>query len=210
MITPCFGSDFDNTIIEYTHLFRPSAESFDIEVPPSCFSKEEVRNYIRSLKDGEILWQKIQADVYGIRIKDAILIDGFGQFVTSCRDRHIPLYIVSQKSRNAAQKPEVNLQEVALQWMAQQGFFDSDKFGFDRNHIFFEPTRAQKIHRIQQTGCTLFVDDMIEVFTDLEFPESVTRILLSDTNIGDLPNGVLEAISWSQITHDLFNGGTLD
>ena len=199
-----FGTDFDNTIASYDHLFRESAGEMGVDISSNLTTKAEFRDYIRALPQGEIVWQKIQADVYGPRMLGAKLIDGFDAFVRCCRERSIPVFIISHKTEFAAQAPKVNLRLSALDWMAANGFFDRERIGLSRTQIFFEDTRKSKITRIQELGCTHFVDDMEEVLLDDEFPEGVVKILLSNKAEDKGFDDVLPFASWQEISDYLF------
>lgn len=197
--SPIFGVDFDNTIVSYDHLFHKSAQEIGVEVPRKIFSKKALRDYVRSLKDGELIWQKIQADVYGRRMFEAKLIDGFDAFVETCRSHSIPVFIVSHKTELAAQDPELNLRSAAVDWMTGKGFFDGSRFGFSHSDIFFEDTRQNKIRRIHKLGCTHFVDDMEEVLLDDEFPRDTVKMLFSGKVFREKDNGLRRFSSWHEI-----------
>ena len=198
------GTDFDNTIVGYDHLFRPAARRLGIETPASLHTKTGLRDYIRSLPDGEVTWQKMQAHVYGPGMAEAILLEGFTAFLGCCRPHGVPVYIVSHKTRSAAQNPDVDLRAASLQWMEMHGFFDEDATGLSLSHVFFEDTRACKIDRIRQLGCTHFVDDMTEVLLDDRFPDGVVRILFAkDAGTQPLPD-VVVCPSWYDVAAYLF------
>jgi hypothetical protein len=201
----CFGSDFDNTIIDYTHLFRPAALEFGIDVPASCLSKAALRDYIRTCPDGELIWQKIQARVYGPGIEKATLLYGFERFALACRRNRIPLYIVSHKTRFAAQDRTVDLRMAAMGWMERKGFFLDDGLGLSPSQVFFEETRKEKIERIRGLGCTHFVDDMIEVLGDPHFPDKVTRLLLGGDTAKERSGGTVRCASWDEVYRCVFS-----
>ena len=158
------GINFDNTIAGYDRLFGTLAvETGLIAAPPS---------------GGELAWQRLQALAFGPRIGEAELIDGVVGFMTACRRRGVPLFIVSHKSRHAAQDPGgTDLRLAALDWMTEHGFFGDDGLGPSRRNVFFEPTRRDKVARIAALGLTHFVDDLPEVFEEVGFPYGVDAIL---------------------------------
>src|ERR1051325_6940804 len=61
-------------------------------------TKRSIRDRIRLLPDGEIEWQKCQALLYGQRIAEAKLVEGVADFIRLCRERGIPVHIVSHKT----------------------------------------------------------------------------------------------------------------
>lgn len=183
------GIDFDNTLAGYDPLFARVAQEWGFL--PSGFSgrKKEVRDAVRRLDAGESLWMRLQAEVYGPRMAEAVLIDGAAPFLRACRDRGVPVFVVSHKTPYAAAAPDgVNLHAAALAWMEAQGFFAEDGFALDRTHVFFEPTREAKCQRIGSLRCRLFIDDLEEVFREPSFPAGIGRLLLHGES-GPPPEG---------------------
>jgi len=170
------GLDFDNTLVGYDHLFVEEAGAQGLEARGS--GKRALRDGLRAMPDGERRWQAVQAAVYGRRMAEARLMPGAGEFLRGCRRAGVPVVIVSHKTRHATQDPGgVDLRAAALAWMEGQGFFAHHGFGLGRDSVFFESTRADKITRIAAIGCTDFVDDLVEVFSEPTFPPKVRRHL---------------------------------
>ncbi len=162
------GLDFDNTLVSYDEVMRQTALDLGFMRDDQDVSgKEQVRDFIRSLSSGEIKWQVLQAEVYGKRMSQVCLIDGVKQFLLACKDAHVQTFIVSHKSKHAAQDKEgINLQEVALSWMREQYFFDKKGLGLSEDRVYFEETRGKKVNRIKELACTHFIDDLKEVFLE--------------------------------------------
>ncbi len=198
------GVDFDNTIIRYDHLMHKIAREWDL-IPPMCpVNKEEIRCVIRERPNGEISWQKLQANVYGPQIMQARIFEDASSFFEVCKKTRTPVFIVSHKTEYAAQDCDnINLRAAAFHWMEQNKFFDFNGLGLSREHVYFEPTRKEKIDRIKSLGCTHFIDDLTEVFLDSTFPKNIIKILFSPS-VSDvsLPDGEI-AISWQEI-YNLF------
>lgn len=198
------GVDFDNTIVNYDNLFYRAAlqrglVKSDIEV-----SKDTVRNQVRNLDDGEIIWQKLQAYVYTRCMHEATLIKGVAPFFKMCKDKGITIFIVSHKTQFANHDSSgIDLRNTAISWMNENGFFDESGMACQRGNIFFESSRIEKLYRIKQLKCTHFIDDLVEIFIEKEFPEDVEKILY-------VPSGKLTDIEdvkafteWNQI-YDYF------
>ncbi|HYM30221.1 MAG TPA: hypothetical protein VEU47_02905 [Candidatus Cybelea sp.] len=171
------GIDFDNTIAGYDRLFARLAVDLGLLPNAPEGGKKAVRDAVRSRHpEGDLAWQRLQAIAYGERMQEAELIAGVGAFLTACRERRIPVRIVSHKTRHAACDPwRVDLRSAALAWMRQQGFFD--RFGLAPEHVFFESSRHDKVARIRNLRCTHFIDDLEEVFAEPGFPAEVEAIL---------------------------------
>ena len=59
------GLDFDNTIISYDDVIWRAAQERGLVAPNLCGSKQQVRDIVRELPNGEIKWQALQGYVYG-------------------------------------------------------------------------------------------------------------------------------------------------
>lgn len=174
------GIDFDNTIITYDEVFCATAKSCGLIEAGFVGSKQAVRDAIRLLPDGELIWQRLQGQVYGKGIVGARMAAGFEAFLRRCRAEASGVAVVSHKTVHGSFDPgRINLRQAALDWMAAQGLFDGDH-GIELENVYFEDTRADKLGRIAALGLTHFVDDLEEVLTDPGFPPNVRRILFAD------------------------------
>ena len=198
------GIDFDNTLVDYDCVFLGAAKERGLVDAAFCGSKRAVRDSIRSLPDGELAWQRLQGYVYGAGIGDATMFNGVDLFLRDCRARGVDVFVVSHKTQFGHHDPMgVDLRQAALGWMARHGFFCSDGFGIPVERVFFESTRSGKLARIRAIGCTHFIDDLEEVFTDPDFPAQTFPILFAAT--GSLPVGAV-CPSWQRIAEVLFDG----
>lgn len=200
------GIDFDNTIADYDHLFveegvRAGWYPFD-----TAGTKQSVRDHVRAAgPDGEQNWQVLQARVYALRMPDARAMDGFGEFLMGCAERDIDVSIVSHKTRFAKRdETRTDLRDAALSWLADQGFLEGGRFGLTRERIYFEATRRGKVDRIREISCSDFIDDLIEVLTEPEFPNGVRRHLLSTRTDETKQEGIAVHPSWRHIADALF------
>ena len=193
------GLDFDNTLITYDTLMHRVAHDRGLIGPDTPKSKNSVRNSIRATDQGEIRWQEVQADVYGLRIIEAPMADGARAFIENARNAGATLYIISHKTEYAAQDTaRVNLREAALGWMRKEGFFGA--LGFKAADVFFTSTRQDKCERLASLGCTHFVDDLIEVLTDGAFPADCEKILFDPHGMHrDENHEILRFGSWHEI-----------
>jgi hypothetical protein len=196
------GIDFDNTIVRYDDLFaRLALEAGYLDAVP-VGGKTAVRDAVRLHRD-DMSWQLMQAEAYGARIAEAEMMPGFLGFVGSARRLGVPLVVVSHKSVFSNAVPGPNLRYAALGWMRAKGFFDPGSLGFSVDDIYFEGTRTEKVARIDELGCTHFIDDLPELFAEKSFPEEVSRVLLS--NGGEGANTVDAVIAdWFDVRDFMF------
>ena len=138
-----------------------------------------MRDKIRLLEGGEIIWQKLQAHVYGRGLAQARLNKGAERFLKTCEERKINVYIVSHKTEYSDfDADHINLRQAALDWMVANHFFTEDGLGLRRDQVYFETTRLEKIGRLRSLGCTHFIDDLEEVFTEEMFPKGDRKDLV--------------------------------
>ncbi len=174
------GIDLDNTLVCYDGLFhRTACEEGLIELSTPK-SKERIRDTIRLLSHGEDKWTRLQAIVYGPQMSRAAAFEGCEDFLRHCSVRGTRALIVSHKTPSAnLDGKQVDLRESALAWMRAKKFFESDGCGLSPEDVFFESTRSEKIERIRSLGCTHFIDDLAEVFTENTFPRDITKLLFA-------------------------------
>jgi hypothetical protein len=200
------GIDFDNTIAGYDHVFTALAERQGLLQAGIAKSKKDVRTALLGRPDGEQDWMRLQGSVYGAHMKEASLIEGVRDFLTRCRKSDIDLCIVSHKTEFGHFDTErVNLRDAASAWMEDKGFFDPKRYGFQRDAVFFESSREDKINRIAKIGCTHFIDDLEEVFLEPGFPGATERLLFAAEE-KQLPTGPFKAFaSWREISDALLD-----
>lgn len=202
------GTDFDNTIASYDNLMHNIATEKGLIEPHIEKSKKHIRDRIRKLPEGEIQWQKLQAAVYGTRMKEAILIDGVKDFFELCRRYRVKIFIISHKTEFARlDETRTNLRVAALAWMEMKGFFEVDGpgLGLTGEDVYFEPTRREKIDRIKRLGCTHYIDDLEETFCHDAFPKGVCKILYAPYAKHSNVLGVRAFGLWKEIGNYLFN-----
>jgi thiamine kinase-like enzyme len=181
------GVDFDNTLVSYDELFERLAHERGLA---TSTGKKAIRDKIRQLPDGDIEWQELQGIAYGPRMSEAKLIEGVPEFFAACRQRDIPVHIISHKTEFSNYDPtRTNLRQAALQWMKAHGLPAAE----------FGSTRAEKIAAIMRFGCTTFVDDLEETFLEPDFPAGVEKILFAPHGHAPVP-GVYICRSWQEIT----------
>jgi hypothetical protein len=198
--------DLDNTIISYDEIISQVAlrSGFIGEEIAKC-GKKIIRDTIRELPDGEVKWQRLQAEIYGPRISEARLIDGVRSFFTKCSRKSVPVYIISHKTQFASyDTTRTDLRKGALDWLNHHGFFRPNGIKFTRQHVFFCSTREEKIGWIEELSCTHFIDDLEETFLENTFPSSVIKILFDPYHLHKQRHNFQICNSWLEITNRVF------
>ena len=171
------GIDFDNTILSYDELFYKEAlkaKLIAVNVPKN---KTAVRDAIRKLPQGNDLWTRLQAEVYGNKmLTGATLAAGVEDFFAWSFIQGITIHIISHKTQFPALGPKYDLRQTALRWLSDAGFFKIDAQKFRASHVHFADTLEQKFDLIRKYRCAYFVDDLHELLTHQDFPVAVKKI----------------------------------
>ena len=192
------GIDFDNTIAAYDAVFHETVVERGLLQAPVPTVKTAIRDAVRRRPQGELEWQRLQAEVYGPRMSRACIVEGVREFLCTCRLRGVPVSVVSHKTQYARRdETGTDLRAASLRWMEAQGLFSVDT-GLRRTDVFFEDTRQNKLERIRVQGCSHFVDDLVEVFLEDGFPPAVTKILLAPHGESP-PVGVTAVTCWAAV-----------
>lgn len=169
------GIDFDNTIVDYEQVFLDAARERGLVPESFRGGKTALRDAIRR-GPGEAEWTRLQAEVYGPRILQAVPYAGFAAFLRRAHAAGAELFIVSHKTEFAAADPGgVNLRDAARAWLAANAFTGAG--GIAPEAVFFEGTREAKLQRIAALACAAFIDDLAEVFDEPAFPPAIARLL---------------------------------
>ena len=111
--------------------------------------------------------------------------------------------IVSHKTKHPYLGPPYNLHETARAWIKQ--YLNKNNFPlFTDNQIFFELTKEEKIWRIQEINCDLFIDDLPEILLSPLFPPQIKRILFDPKKnhiLSNLAIPIITSFTESEIYH---------
>ncbi len=203
---PVIGIDFDNTIACYDDLLYRLAVERALIPPDFRGGKKAIRDYVRTLPDGDLEWQRLQAILYGPAIDEARPFDGVMPFLCHCRMRGVRVHIVSHKTTcSNLLGSGVNFREAATRWMSDRGFFDPDHAGLTCDQVWYEATREDKVSRIRSLGCTDFIDDLEETFLEETFPPDVNKVLFNPGANPVQARDVRSCSHWSQIQDVIFH-----
>jgi len=206
------GLDFDNTIARYDNVFTVEAKKQGLVPDEWQGTKQNLKNKLHSIEEGDKYWQKIQGQVYGPSMYKASLFPGVSRFLLRCKLQGHTVFIVSHKTKYGHfDSTKTLLRQAALDWMCSKGFFDKDKFSISKDNVFFATTRQEKIEKINNLGLDVFVDDLEEVFAEKGFPD-IKKILFNKnsnnnchdiicTNWTNIDNSILGDITDKEIKH---------
>lgn len=191
------GIDFDNTIVSYDLLFYKIAIEKKIIPPTIQKRKNSVRDYLRNIGKNDI-WTELQGIAYGLRIEEAAIFPGVIDFFTYAKRNNIKISIVSHKTKYPVIGPSINLHNAAERLLIKNGFFNDSEYLIKRECVYFLETKEQKIKKIKNINCDIFIDDLPEIFFDKIFPDNVMKILF-DPFIKEKNSSLLKMDNWNNL-----------
>jgi hypothetical protein len=202
------GVDFDNTIVCYDELFHRVAVEREL-IPASVpVAKGEVRGYLEARGQGDA-WTELQGDVYGARLEEAPAFPGVLEFFGRCVREGLELYVISHKTRYPVIGRPHDLHRAAREWLERRGFFDPERIAMPRDAVFFELTQRDKVERIAQVGCAVFIDDLPEVLVHPGLPAPVRRILFDPHRRHAADERLCHTTSWTEVERLIRCGNAL-
>lgn len=169
------GFDFDNTIINYTNSFKKICQKKNLVPNNINKNKNSIRNYLRK-KNIENEWTILQGEVYGKYIMDAEIYKGALKTILYLSKKKFEVKIISHKTKFPYMGEKVNLRLSAMQWLNKNLLKRTD-IRVDQKNIFFEDSIKNKIKRIKEERCDIYIDDLPEVLSLL--PSKIKKILFS-------------------------------
>lgn len=183
------GFDFDNTIVSYDALFHKVAIEQGViheEVP---VNKLAVRDFLRKAGKEDI-WTEMQGYVYGARMSEAQSYPEVITVMKRLRDAGHTLAIMSHKTRYPYRGQQYDLHAAARDWIQRYLCVNGDSI-IPSEQIFFELTKEDKLARIANFACDVFIDDLPEILLAAQFPTKTSRYLFDPEQHhrqADLPN----------------------
>jgi hypothetical protein len=197
------GIDFDNTIARYDFSFQEVATKMGLAAA-GARSKSAIKQTILERSGGDLDWQRLQGQVYGKYMLRAEVFPGFLEFLYLCRARGHRVFVVSHKSEFGHFDAErVPLRDQARKWMEVNNLFGGERPLIAMGDVYFEPTREAKVARIKELQCTHFIDDLVEVFEESDFPEAVQKILFAPSVEGGGTGEPPGFTSWRELSSAL-------
>jgi hypothetical protein len=191
------GVDLDNTLVCYDAVFGRAAREQGLVPQGAARSKLQVRDILRRTGREEA-WTELQGHVYGTRMDEADSFPGAVELLVELAARGHELFVVSHRTRQPARGPAYDLHQAAREWIARR-LRRGDQVVLDPAHVFLETTRAEKIQRIRELGCQVFVDDLPEVLLAEDFPPATRRILFDPDDSHPPAPGLERVRAWSEL-----------
>lgn len=190
------GFDFDNTIVNYDELFHKVAREQNLIPDTIPVNKVAVRDHLRKIGQ-EDHWTEMQGYVYGARMGEAVGYPGVIEFFERAAALGHELAIISHKTRHPFKGFPYDLHTVARSWVNHHLVTPHHPLVSEKS-VFFELTKKEKLDRIADFGCEVFIDDLPEILTDPLFPETTRPLLFDPDSNHNLP-GIPTFRTWSGI-----------
>lgn len=147
-----------------------------------------MRTLLQQVDDSGYRWQIAQGWLYTDGLSYAKLAQGLLDLCEYLRTNDFELFIVSHKTTHTPIFCGYKeLHGVAANWISNGEL--SHYFAGTQN-IYFETSRDLKIERIKSLGLHYFVDDLVQIFQDTNYPRNIVSFLLSTktTNLSWIHN----------------------
>lgn len=169
------GFDFDNTIVRYDRLFHQVANEQGLVDDTVPVNKLAVRDHLRQLNKEDI-WTEMQGYVYGARMSDAQIYPHVFEVITKMKSQGHVLAIVSHKTKHPYLGKQYDLHASARLWI-RENLYNQGVALIPDDHVFFEVTKEDKLARIADFGCDVYIDDLPEILLAPNFPKETQRFL---------------------------------
>ena len=191
------GLDFDNTLISYDLIFYETARELNLIPKELKKSKTAVRSFLIN-QNKEHKFTELQGEVYGSKIINAKQTDGMFEALKYIQNKGYELAVVSHKTKNPIIGRNYNLHKSALNWLEKNKFFDKEGLSINKNNVFFEPTKEEKVKRIESIGCTHFIDDLPSILNLIK--GSIIKIHYNPGN-ENLPCNYVNFSNWGKLKY---------
>jgi len=174
------GLDFDNTIVSYDALFHKVSVEQNLIDKTFEVNKIKIRDYLRSIGK-EDTWTEMQGYVYGFRMQEAESFPFVKDFFNKVIESEHKIYIISHKTKFPFLGEKYDLHNAAKTWI-KYNLISKDSSQFSLEDCFFEPTKDEKVKKIQELKCDFYIDDLPEILQNQYFPENCKKILFDPEN----------------------------
>ena len=171
------GIDLDNTIICYDRLiYNIAKKKFPkLNLKNEKISKKDIKNEIIKSYGNEQR-TKLQGIIYGKKILNSNLFDGFYQTIEELKN-DFELFIISHKTKYPALGEKVNLRDSAKRFLKKHKISFCKNELIKKKNIHFADTKNKKIDIISRNQIDIFIDDLDEILKLL--PKNVLKIHFS-------------------------------
>jgi hypothetical protein len=189
------GVDLDNTLVCYDPVFQRLARERGVARAERASTKEALRQDLRQ-RGMDTVWTAMQGEAYGVCMKSARPFPGACGFLYACADGGAEVFIVSHRTRFPVAGPLCDLHEAARHWLSENAVFEI--LG-GAESVFLETTRQAKLRRVAALTLDFFVDDLLEVLLDPDFPAHTAGVHFDPHGAAPAGSPFLSVRSWDEV-----------
>lgn len=191
------GIDFDNTIIKYDEVFYKFALKNKLIFSRKNRNKSDIKEEIIKNFD-EKAWTKLQGEVYSIGISQAKLYQNCLESLYKFDKLGHKIFIISHKTKYPVIGKKTNLHKITNEWIINN-IFKKKKFkNFNIDCVFFNEDKNQKIMKILECNCNVFIDDLEDILRKL--PSNIMKILFSKNYSFEKKSDLIHLGDWKMIS----------
>jgi hypothetical protein len=188
------GLDFDNTIVNYTGIFHEVAVNHRWLPSHVGNSKRDVKDYFIENGD-EGRWTELQGLVYGSEIHKAVPYPGVIEFIDAAKRAGHEIVIISHKTQYPYIGEKVDFHVAAKSWLDGKQISAIDRV--PSSQCYFNETKEAKLQKINELGCSIFIDDLPSILQHDSFPKRCRGVLFAPNE--NVDSAIVDRIvSWSE------------
>ena len=197
------GLDFDNTIVNYDLVIAKLIENIPDYPKGRVKTKEGIKSFLKG-KGLDDKWTEMQGMIYGPGMKDALPYSGAIEILKNLEQLGYDLRIVSHRSRYPYLGKRYDLHSYARQWI-EEFLSPNQLFVGDTQaqNVTFHETKEEKIQKIRDLDCKLFVDDLSSVLQHKLFPETTRKVLFKcadvESNLSKYDDEIFIMKRWEEL-----------
>ena len=169
------GIDLDNTIINYDKRFVDVASKKKYINKNWKGVKQDLKEEIKKLENGNAKWNKVQSIVYGDLSKKVFVNIGFYEFLWRAKLKKHNIFIISHKTIHPHYNKNIFLRDEANKFLNRNNII---KLVGARN-IYYTDSLKDKICLINSKNLDWFIDDLEEVLNNTNISINLKKIKYS-------------------------------
>jgi hypothetical protein len=189
------GIDLDNTVINYEKSIRELRKDYYPRINLINNSKEQLKtNIIKTFGNQE--WTNCQGLLYGKYIEFAELYDNCEKVISLLQKDGWEVQIISHKTETSINKPMIPLRLFAENWLIENlstAFQGKSKL---QSSIHFCDSIEEKIAKVLELKCMVFVDDLYGVLDLL--PKNLKRYWIFQNETAE-NKSIIPVASWENL-----------
>ncbi len=198
------GVDLDNTIACYDGVFHRVAVQRDLIPNDVATDKQAVRDVLRASGRNDE-WTELQGLVYGEAMCEAKPYEGVAEFFAAASRADSTIFVISHRTRYPYRGPQYDLHTAARDWLRLHSLTGSTEAAIPEANVFLEVSLDDKLQRITDQHCDVFIDDLPELLLHANFPNTVERVCFDPANRCCDPK-LSCAASWHELATRWFGG----